>query len=87
MPASSVRKPPSGHFCRLLTDKNDLVGAIDKYLILWTYKTMVESESCLKALKASSVPIDCKPELNILEDQILAYDFDGAQQTQTWRLK
>jgi HPt (histidine-containing phosphotransfer) domain-containing protein len=42
---------------------------------------LVESESCLRELKACSVSADCKPALKNLEEQLLAYDFDGAQKT------
>ena len=42
---------------------------------------LVESESCLRELEACSVSFDCKPVLKSLENQILAYDFEGAQKT------
>ena len=42
---------------------------------------LVESESCLKELKACILSSDCSQELKNLEEQILAYDFDGARMT------
>jgi signal transduction histidine kinase/CheY-like chemotaxis protein len=62
-------------------ERSQLCALLSKFNRSLQKFDLVESESCLRELKACNVSVEYKPALKNLEDQILAYDFEGAQKT------